>query len=96
MRIRGPFGPSWVRALLGLGAAVTGLILAMAGGLGAVKAATTLAAEGVDSVTGDLMTWTFVVVYGSWFVAGVGIIVGGWRFWAHRRDRCPGCGLLTG
>ena len=71
-------------------------MLAIAGGLGAVKAATTLATEGLGSVTGDLMTWTFVVVYGSWFVAGLGIIVGGWRFWAHRRDACPGCGTLMG
>jgi hypothetical protein len=87
-------GPLWVRLLLGLGGVVAGSMLAMAGGLGAVKAATTLASEGLGSVTGDLMTWTFVVVYGSWCVAGAGTIVGGWRFWAHRRDTCPGCGPL--
>jgi hypothetical protein len=71
-------------------------MLAITGGLGAVRAASTLATEGLDSVTGDLMTWTFVVVYGSWFVAGVGIAVGGWRFWAHRRDACARCGPLIG
>jgi hypothetical protein len=68
----------------------------MAGGPGAAKAATDLATEGLQSVVpeSDLMTWTFVVVYGSWFVAGVGIIVGSWRFWAHRRDGCPACRSL--
>jgi len=87
-------GPLWIRALLGLGGTAAGFMLAITGGLGAVKAASTLANEGLDSVTGDLMTWTFVVVYGSWFVAGVGIAVGGWRFLAHRRDGCAGCGPL--
>lgn len=87
-------GPPWVRALLGLGGVLLGLLLAMAGGLGTARAATTLATEGLRSVLpdSDLMAWTFVVVYGSWLVAGVGIVVGGWRFWAHRRDACPGCG----
>jgi hypothetical protein len=89
-------GPSWVRALLGLGGTAAGFMLAITGGLGAVKAASTLASEGLDPVTGDLMTWTFVVVYGSWLVAGVGIAVGGWRYWAHRRDACAECGPLIG
>jgi hypothetical protein len=91
-------GPLWVRALLGLGGVVLGLLLAMAGGLGAARAATVLATEGPQSVLPDagLMTWTFVVVYGSWFVAGVGIIAGGWRFWAHRRDACPACRTFLG
>jgi hypothetical protein len=87
-------GPLWARALLGLGGAAAGFALAITGGLGAVKAATTLVTEGLGSVTGDLMTWTFLVVYGSWLVAGLGLIVGGWRYWAHRRDGCPGCGTL--
>jgi hypothetical protein len=87
-------GPLWTRALLGLGGVAAGFMLAITGGLGAIKAASTLATEGLDSVTGDLMTWTFVVVYGSWLVAGVGIAVGGWRYWAHRRDVCPSCGML--
>ena len=89
-------GPLWARALLGLGGTAAGFMLAMTGGFGAVKAATTLASEGLDSVTGDLMTWTFVVVYGSWTVAGIGIIVGGSRFCSHRRDGCVGCGSLMG
>jgi hypothetical protein len=87
-------GPLWIRALLGLGGTASGFMLAITGGLGAVKAASTLASEGLQSVEGDLMTWTYVVVYGSWCVAGLGIIVGGWRFWAHRRDACAGCGPL--
>jgi hypothetical protein len=79
-----------------MGSTAAGFMLAITGGLGAVKAATALASEGLESVTGDLMTWTFVVVYSSWFIAGVGIAVGGWRFWAHRRDDCAGCGRLMG
>jgi hypothetical protein len=89
-------GPLWLRALLGLGGVVAGSMLAMTGGLEAIKAASTLATEGPDSVTGDLMTWPFVLVYGSWLVAGLGIIVGGWRYWAHRRDDCAECGPLMG
>ncbi len=91
-------GPLWVRALLGLGGVGLGLLMVMAGGLAAVKAATDLAAEGSQSVEpgSDLMTWTFVVVYGSWFVAGVGIIFGSWRFWSHRRDDCSACRTLMG
>jgi hypothetical protein len=89
-------GPLWARALLGLGGTAAGFMLAITGGLGAVKATSTLATDGLGSVTGDLMTWTFVVVYGSWFVAGVGIAIGSWRFWAHRRDSCVGCRSLVG
>jgi hypothetical protein len=69
-------------------------MMATVGGLGAVRATTMLLTDGLDSVEGHLMTWTFVVVYTSWCVAGVGIMVGGWRLWAHRRDDCPGCGPL--
>jgi hypothetical protein len=89
-------GPLWVRALLGLGGVVLGTLMVMAGGLGAAKAATDLATEGSQSILpgADLMTWVFVVVYGSWFVAGVGIIVGSWRFWSHRRDDCSACRTL--
>lgn len=91
-------GRLWVRALLGLAGGGLGLLLAMAGGLGATKAATDLATEGLQSVPpgADLMTWTFVVVYGSWFVTGVGIMVGSWRFWTHRRDDCSACRTLMG
>jgi hypothetical protein len=87
-------GPLWSRALVGLGGTAAGFMLAIIGGLGTIKSTTMLAIEGLDSITGDLMTWTFVAVYGSWFVAGVGIAIGAWRFWAHRRDDCPGCGPL--
>ena len=91
-------GPLWVRALLGFGGVGLGLLLAMAGGLGAVKAATDLVSQGLQSILpeADLMTWTFVLVYGSWFLAGLGVTLGSWRFWAHRRDGCPGCSTLMG
>lgn len=91
-------GPLWVRALLGLGGVVLGVLMAAAGGLAGLKAATDLATEGLQSVLPDsgLMTWTFVVVYGSWFVAGIGIIVGGLRFWAHRREACSTCRTWMG
>ncbi len=88
-------GPRWARALLGLGGLVAGLALAVNGGLAATLAVTVLATEGLQSSQGDeLMTWTFVLVYGSWFVAGLGIIAGSWRYWAHRRDDCPACRTL--
>ncbi len=90
-------GPRWARALFGLGGLVAGLGLTVLGGLGAVSAATTLATEGFQSSQGDeLMTWTFLLVYGSWFVAGLGVIAGSWRYWAHRRDDCPACRTLLG
>jgi hypothetical protein len=88
-------GPRWARALFGLGGLATGLGLSVLGGLGAVGAATTLVTEGLQSTSGDeLMTWTFVLVYGSWCVAGLGVLVGSWRYWAHRRDDCPACRSL--
>jgi DHA1 family inner membrane transport protein len=85
-------GPLWARALFGLGGLAAGLALAMIGGLAATRSATLLATEGLQSSQGDeLMTWTFLLVYGSWFVAGLGVIAGSWRYWAHRRDDCAGC-----
>jgi hypothetical protein len=90
-------GPTRARAVFGLGGVLAGLLLAMAGGLGALRAASDLA-SGVTQPAGehDLMTWTFVVVYGSWLVAGLGTMVGGWRYWSHRRDACAGCRMLMG
>jgi hypothetical protein len=87
-------GPTWVRALLGLGGAMLGLLMIVLGGLGALKALETLGADGLQAVIDELMAWTYVLVYGSWCVAGMGIIVGGWRFWCHRRDTCPTCRRL--
>jgi hypothetical protein len=87
-------GPRWIRALLGLGGAVLGLLMTVLGGLGALKAAETIVTDGSGAIIDDLMAWTYVLVYGSWCVAGVGIIVGGWRFWSHRRDTCPKCRRL--
>jgi hypothetical protein len=84
-------GPTWARAFLGLGGAMLGLLMTVMGGLGALKAAETIASEGSQAVIADLMAWTYALVYGSWCLAGIGIIVGGWRFWSHRRDDCPTC-----
>jgi hypothetical protein len=84
-------GPRWIRALLGLGGAALGVLLAILGGLGALKATATLLSDGPGAVIDDLMAWTYVVVYGSWSVSGLGLIVGGLRFWSHRRDACPEC-----
>ena len=89
-------GPMWARALLGLGGLVAGLALAVIGGLAATLAGTGLANEGLQSSQGELMTWTFLLVYGSWFVAGLGVMAGSWRYWARRRDDCPACRTLLG
>jgi hypothetical protein len=90
-------GPLWARALFGLGGLVAGVGLTVLGGLGAVAAAITLATEGLQSSTGDeLMTWAFLLVYGSWFVAGLGVMVGSWRYWARRREDCAGCRIRLG
>lgn len=88
-------GPVWLRALLGLGGVVAGLALTVDGGLAALGALTMLATNGPQSSPGaGLTTWTFLVVYGSWFIAGMGVMAGSWRYWAHRRDECPTCGPL--
>jgi hypothetical protein len=90
-------GPLWARALLGLGGVVLGLALTVIGGLAAALAATVLATEGPQSSPGaGLTAWTFLLVYGSWFVAGLGVMVGSWRYWARRRDDCPACRTLLG
>jgi hypothetical protein len=88
-------GPGWVRAL-GLGGAALGLLMAILGGLGALRAASALVSDGPAAIVEDLMAWTYVIVYGSWCVAGLGIVVGGLRFWSHRRESCPECRRLTG
>lgn len=89
-------GPRWARALFGLGGLVAGTALAAVGGLAAARALTELATNGFDSSEGELMTWTFVVVYGSWFVAGLAVLAASWRYWARRREGCPACGPLLG
>jgi hypothetical protein len=90
-------GPVAARTVVGLGGLLAGLGLAVVGGLGAADATSRLLAEGLSSAQGDgVMTWTFVLVYGSWFVAGVGVLVGSWRYWAHRRDDCAECRGVLG
>src|SRR5512134_3177473 len=81
-------GPLWARALFGLGGLIAGAGLTTIGGLAAFGTLTMLAAQGSGSSPGaaGLMTWTFALVYGSWFVAGLGVLVGSWRYWAYRRD----------
>jgi hypothetical protein len=90
-------GPMWARALFGLGGLVLGSALTVIGGLAAAVAGSTLATDGLQSSPGaGLMTWTFLLVYGSWFVSGLGVIVGSWRYWAHRREDCRACRTLLG
>lgn len=88
-------GSTWLRALFGLGGLVLGLALTVNGGLAAMLAATMIVREGVRSSPGaGLESWTFLLVYGSWFLAGLGMMAASWRFWAHRRDDCPDCRSL--
>lgn len=90
-------GPSWARALFGLGGLLVGAALTVIGGLAATLAVTTLATEGLDSSPGSgLATWTFLLVYGSWFVAGLGVLAASWRYWARRRDDCSACRAVLG
>jgi hypothetical protein len=90
-------GPLWARALFGLGGLLLGVALAVMGGLAATLALTMLATEGPGSSPGSgLATGTFLLVYGSWFVAGLGVIAESWRFWARRRGDCPACRALLG
>jgi hypothetical protein len=88
-------GPLWARALFGLGGLIAGAALTTVGGLAAFGTLTLLATQGIDSSQGSagLSTWVFELVYGSWFIAGLGVLVGSWRYWAHRRDECPECAL---
>lgn len=89
-------GPLWARALFGLGGIVAGLALTVNGGLAATLAVSMIFTEGLESspAGSDLMAWTFLLVYGSWFVAGVGVMAASWRYWAHRREDCPACRAL--
>lgn len=87
-------GPLWSRALLGLGGVLAGTALAVIGGSAAALSLTELATEGLSSSQGELMTWTFLVVYGSWFVAGLAVTAASYRYWARRREACPVCGPL--
>jgi hypothetical protein len=90
-------GPRWARALFGLGGVVAGAALTVNGGLAAAVALSAIATEGLESSPGaDLTASTFLLVYGSWFVAGLGIMAASWRYWAHRRDDCPVCRTLLG
>jgi hypothetical protein len=90
-------GPLWARALFGLGGLLAGMGLTVIGGLAAALTLSLLATEGLGSSQGDhLMTWTFLIVYGSWLVAGLAVMAASWRYWAHRRDDCPACGPLLG
>jgi hypothetical protein len=90
-------GPAWLRALLGLGGLLAGAALVTVGGLGSAMTVSMLFAEGPQVSPGaGLSIWSFLAVYGSWLVTGVGVLAGSWRYWAHRRDDCPTCSLLLG
>ena len=88
-------GPLWLRVLLGPGGVIAGSTLVTVGGLGTAMALSFLLAEGPDSTPGaGLSVWTFLTVYSSWFVTGLGVIPGSWRYWVHRRKACATCRSL--
>jgi hypothetical protein len=88
-------GPTWARVLLGLGGLFLGVALAVIGALAATVALSVMVAEGPASSPGaGLAAWTFLIVYGSWFMAGLGVLAGSWRYWARRRDSCSTCRSL--
>jgi hypothetical protein len=88
-------GSAWLRTLLGFGGLLVGLTMVALGGLGTAMALSFLSAEGPDVSPGAGLTiWTFLVVYCSWFVTGLGVTAGSWRYWVHRREDCSACRRL--
>jgi hypothetical protein len=88
-------GPTWVRALLALGGLLVGCGLLFVGGAGVAMTVSFLMTEGPDVSPGARLTvWTFLTVYASWLVTGIGVLPGSWRYWAHRRDDCATCSSL--
>ncbi len=86
-------GPTWLRALLGLGGLVVGIGLACTFGPAAVGVAGMLLAHGLDvPPAAGLSVWVFALFYSSWALAGIGVALGGLRYWIHRRADCPSCG----
>jgi hypothetical protein len=85
-------GGSRLRAVFGLGSVVAGLTLAVIGGPAVLGTASAIARDGLRSTPGaGLEAWPFLVVYGSWFVTGLALVVAGWRYWARRSAGRP-CG----
>jgi hypothetical protein len=85
-------GPSWLRVVLGFGGLIAGAGLCATFGPAAVGVASMLLAPGAGMPpAAGLMPWVFLVFYGSWFVAGIGVALGGLRYWTHRRYDCAAC-----
>lgn len=91
-------GPTWLRAVLGLGGLVVGTGLACTFGPAAAGVVSMLLAEGLDvPPAAGLSVWVFALFYCSWTLAGIGVALGGLRYWIHRRADCTECRhLLAG
>lgn len=88
-------GPAWLRAILGLGGVVAGVGLACTFGPAAAGVAGILLAHGLDvPPAAGLSVWVFALFYGSWTLAGIGVALGGLRYWIHRRADCASCRRL--
>jgi hypothetical protein len=89
-------GSQWLRALFGLAGVVAGVALTVNGGLAALLAFSLMASSPTQPAPPgvDLPPSTFLIVYGSWFIAGMGVVAGSWRYWARRRLDCAQCGPL--
>lgn len=85
-------GPTWLRTLLGLGGLVVGAGLSATFGPAAAGFASRLLAPGAETApAAGLMPWVFLLFYGSWFLAGIGVALGGLRYWTRRRYDCQAC-----
>jgi len=85
-------GSQRLRTLLGVGGILAGAALVSVGGLGVAMATAFLWADGPDASPGAGLTiWTFLAVYCSWLVTGLGVTAGSWRYWVHRRLDCATC-----
>nr|WP_300151452.1 hypothetical protein [Propionicimonas sp.] len=88
-------GPTWLRTVLGLGGLVVGAGLACTFGPAAAGVASMLLIDGLDvPPAAGLSVWVFALFYGSWTLAGVGVALGGCRYWIHRRADCASCRRL--
>lgn len=90
-------GPTWLRAILGLGGLVAGVGLACTFGPAAVGMARMMLTNGLNvPPAAGLSMWVFALFYASWTLAGIGVALGGLRYWVHRRIDCVSCrDLLT-
>lgn len=91
-------GPGWLRAGLGIGSMLVGALLAVTFAPAAVAAAVSAVTGGQSADPGlGMAGWIPLLFYGSWPLAGLGVALGGWRYWVGRRADCAGCRhLLAG